>query len=122
MTYNPFKGANQTNTLLETAAGEAHKSYMVEDVDGMLSLDSDEQRRLRKRKKTEENEKQKMAVLLERIVYQLEKLRFILQKNILPRDMTLRLFDSQDHENNEMAHLANEKNRKLCIGHLNNNR
>ena len=93
MTYNPFKGAHQT--LLRNSDGIAnYNSFVGEDVDGMLSVDSDEQRRLRKKKKGEENEKQRIAILLERIVYQLEKLRYIVDKNIFPRDMTLRLFDS----------------------------
>ena len=39
-----------------------------------------------------------MAQMITRIVYQLEKLRFILEKNIYPRDTTLRLFDSPDHD------------------------
>lgn len=94
---------------------------MVEDADGILTMDADEQKRIRQRKKTEENEKRKMAALLEGIVYQLEKLRFILEKNIFPRDMTLRLFNNQEMENNELRHLSLASSRKSSIVYLNNN-
>ena len=43
-----------------------------------------------------------MAQLITKIVYQLEKMRFILEKNIYPRDTTLRLFDSQDQEEDNL--------------------
>ena len=84
-------------------------------------MDADEQKRIRQRKKTEENEKRKMATLLEGIVYQLEKLRFILEKNIFPRDTTLRLFNNQEMENNELRHLSASSSRKSSIVYLNNN-
>ena len=93
----------------------------MEDADGILTMDADEQKRIRQRKKTEENEKRKMATLLEGIVYQLEKLRFILEKNIFPRDTTLRLFNNQEMENNELRHLSASSSRKSSIVYLNNN-
>lgn len=120
MTYNPFKGAHQT--LMRNDDGiAAYSSFVGNNVDGMLSVSSNEPRRLPKQKKGVGNEKKRMAILLERIVYQLEKLRFILEKNIFPRDMTLRLFDSQE-PNEEMLNLNCTTTRKLSIKELNNNR
>ena len=52
-----------------------------------------------------------MAELLEHIVYQLEKLRFIIEKNIFPRDMTLRLFDFPEPEHKDLSNLT----RRLSI-------
>ena len=59
-----------------------------------------------------------MSNLLEQIVYQLEKLRFIIEKNIFPRDMTLRLFDFPEPEHKDLSNLT----RRLSISQLNNNR
>jgi hypothetical protein len=47
-------------------------------------------------------------------VYQLEKLRFNLEKNIYPRDMALRLFDSYEQEDSDA--------RKFSIVQLNYDR
>lgn len=117
MTYNPFMGANQT--VQKNSDGVASfNSFVIDDVDNILAMDEDEQRRKRKNKKPEENEKKRLAELLEQIVYQLEKLRFILEKNIFPRDMTLRLFDYSEPEYKD---LSNQKS-KLSISQLNNNR
>ena len=57
-------------------------------------------------KKSKDSQKQKLASLIPRIIYQLEKLRFILEKKIFPRDLSLRLF-GQTQDLGEMT--ADEK-------------
>ena len=70
---------------------------MDEDGENQNQVEEDKSSDSRiKRKKKGDTNKQRMAQLITRIVYQLEKMRFILEKNIYPRDTTLRLFDSQD--------------------------
>ena len=115
VTYNPFVGANQT-LARDSDGAPLYSSFIVDDhEDSILScVDSDERKR-QAVKKTKESEKKRMAMLIHRIVYQLEKLRFNLEKNIYPRDMSLRLFDSHDQEGDGAA-------RKFSIVQLNNDR
>ena len=47
-------------------------------------------------RKAKDTKKLRMAQLIEKIVYHLEKLRYIMDGAILPRDANLRLFDSRD--------------------------
>ena len=99
MTYNCFMGMNQA--LQHTSGDRAHlqSSYIVssEIDDPLESVDSDERRRREEEKqKLKESNKEQMASLILRIAYHLEKLRFVLEKSIYPRDLMLRLFDSPD--------------------------
>lgn len=94
-----------------------YNSFIVEDSeDAVLSLADSEEKKRQAFKKTKESEKKRMAMLIHKIVYQLEKLRFNLEKNIYPRDMTLRLLDSKDQQEEDAAH------RKHSIAQLNNDR
>jgi len=94
-----------------------YNSFIVEDSeDAVLSLADSEEKKRQAFKKTKESEKKRMAMLIHKIVYQLEKLRFNLEKNIYPRDMTLRLLDSKDQQEEDASH------RKHSIAQLNNDR
>ena len=81
-----------------------YNSFIMDDqVDDALSLADSEEKKRQVVKMTKESEKKRLAELLHKIVYQLEKLRFNLEKNIYPRDLTLRLFDTKEKQEEDGA-------------------
>ena len=95
---------------------------MDEDGDNLVGDDESAERRIISKKKKGESNKQRMAQLVTRIVYQLEKMRYILEKNIYPRDTTLRLFDSPEHEDDVAKSLrkfssVNKNDRHLLLAY-----
>ena len=100
VTYNPFAGVNQSTLNKKSMDGAAaiYSSFVVDDDETMMnSLDSDDLPR-NHTSKTKESEKKRLAKIVEKIIYQLEKLRFSLEKKVYPRDMTLRLFDCKEDQ------------------------
>lgn len=97
VTYNPFVGVNQSKIgKLAEDKTLLRSSFIVEDEDFAINgVGVDEGRRLAA-SKSKQSEKKRLAKLVEKMIYQLEKLRFSLEKKVYPRDMTLRLFDCKD--------------------------
>ena len=75
----------------------SYNSFILDGAAADVDLgESDSEVLDRKASKAKDTKKLRMAQLIEKIVYHLEKLRYIMDGAILPRDANLRLFDSRD--------------------------
>ena len=69
-----------------------YSSFIINDDDDNLLIEDDDQRTPKERK-LKQSEKQRMTQFLMAATYTLEKLRFVIDKSIYPRDMTLKQLD-----------------------------
>lgn len=117
VSFNPFTGVSQTMERNSSDGAPLYNSFIMDD--GVNTNDSDEKARKRKEAitKNKGSEKKRMAKLIHHIVYTLEELRFIMDKNIFPRDMTLRLFGCKEMLTEDQPGI-----RQFGIKQLNNDR